>query len=152
MAYATVADATEFYGEAAVIVACDRDGAGVLDTASFERHLKAASNVIDAHLMGRYALPLTAVPDALTKYCVDIAMANSSADVGTVTTRLLDLKKEAMDYLDKVAKGEYRLVKDGEKVTGAHAPLSAELVTAKVQEVELDCGSRRFTRDKLSEL
>jgi phage gp36-like protein len=152
MAYATVTDAIELYGEAAIIVACDRDGAGALDTASFERHLRAASDVIDAHLMGRYDLPLSSAPSILIKYCVDIARANSSADVGTITTRLLDLQKEAMEYLGKVAEGKYRLVKDGDKVTGGNISNTPEIVTAKIQKDEMDCGSRYFTRSKMRDL
>jgi phage gp36-like protein len=152
MAYATTADATTLYGSDYVITSCDRDNTGTLDTASFEMWLDVASDKIDGYFFGRYALPLANVPRILIKYCVDIAIHDASADAGPTSTNKKARYDEAIAYLEKVAKGEIRLIREGTASAGANEPNSAILVTADTQILELDCGSREFTREKLRNL
>lgn len=152
MAYATPADATARYGADYVITSCDRDGDGLLDTATFTQALEDASDWIDSYLIGRYDLPLVNAPRRLIKICIDIAIFEMSPDAGTMTTLKADRFKAAQEYLTQVAKGELRLARDGQKSTGANLPGSATIITRKTQKAERVSGSRRYTRDKLDKL
>ena len=152
MAYATVSDATTLYGSDYVITSCDRDNSGTLDTASFEMWLDVASDEIDGYFYGHYDLPLANVPRCLIKYCVDIAIFHASADAGPASNNKKERYAAALTYLQAVAAGTIRLIREQVPSAGANAPNSAIIVTAETQVDELECGSRRFTRDKMQDL
>lgn len=152
MAYATVADATERYGDDYVTVSSDRDNDGSLDTAAFELALDDASDWIDSYLSGRYALPLAIIPRRLVRVCVDVAIFESSETAGTMTTLKEMRFMRAKEYMEQVATGKLRLTLDGETATGVNNRGAATIVTQRDQKSERMYGSRRFTRDKLSKL
>lgn len=75
MAYATVQDLTDRFGEAELIALTDRADppAGAVDATVAAKALDDASQLIDGYLAGRYALPLASVPSLLVTLCGDIA-------------------------------------------------------------------------------
>lgn len=112
MAYGTVADAQELYGEQAVARVCDRDADGVVDTASFERQLAVAEQIMNGYLLGRYPLPLEPtylVPDVFTKYCCDIAMYNSALGADVRTTEMRQRYDDALAYMKLIAENKIKI-------------------------------------------
>lgn len=149
MAYATAQDALDRYDEDYVVVSCDRDGDGVLDTASFELALADASDWIDSYLMGRYTLPLTVIPRRFIRICIDVAIFESSETADTMTTLKQDRFKRAQEFMEAVAAGKLRAVRDGVNTTSRNKPGSAAIITQHTQRDEREHGSRLFSRDKL---
>ncbi len=146
MAYATVTDATDRYGEEYIIVSCDRDSDAALDTASFELALDDASDWIDSFLFGHYDLPLTDFPRWLVRVCVDVAVFFSSETAGTMTTLKEERFKRAEMYMEQAKCGKRRLSKDGVNMTGRNKTQSAVIVISKDADDEMECGARRWTR------
>jgi phage gp36-like protein len=149
VAYATAQDALDRYDEDYVIVSCDRDGDGALDTASFELALDDASDWIDSYLIGRYTLPLTVIPRRFIRICIDVAIFESSESADTMTQLKRDRFDRAKEFMEAVAAGKLRAVRDGIKATGANKPGSATIITQRTQRDEREHGSRLFSRDKL---
>lgn len=62
MAYATLQDLIERFGEAEIVGLADRDGDGTPDAEAIDAAAADVDAEIDAHLAGRYPLPLSTVP------------------------------------------------------------------------------------------
>lgn len=73
MAYASLADLAERYGEAEMVTLTDDARTGSLDAARVGRALADVSHVIDGYLAGRYALPLATVPDLVKTWACVLA-------------------------------------------------------------------------------
>lgn len=113
MAYATVEDAILMYGEGTVVVCCDRNLDGALDTSSFQSHLDNASSQMDAFLLGRYPLPLTTngieVPGYFKQACVDIALYNATPTADVATLQIKTRRDDAIALLTMIAKNTLKL-------------------------------------------
>jgi phage gp36-like protein len=107
MAYATLQDAYDLYGNTYIDLACTRDG--VTDTDAFTRHLEVASQEMDAYLLGRYPLPHPAPPAIFVKRCVDIAVYNSTPNADTRTTEMRARYDDCLAYLDKIRLNQLKL-------------------------------------------
>lgn len=147
MAYATVQNAIDRYGEQYVITSCDRDNDGDLDTAAFELALDDATDMMDSYLIGRYTLPLDSVPRVFIKYCCDIAIFFLSENAGTMTNEKRDRMTRATTWLEQVGEGKRRLVRAGEASSSKNHTLAAQISTQHDQSTERAYGSRRWTRD-----
>lgn len=90
MAYATRTDLENRYGADEVGQREDALPAGAVDLA-----LADADGLIDGYLAGRYALPLSSVPDALVRVAAAIARYNLLGDSAT--------ERAQMDYKDAIA-------------------------------------------------
>lgn len=109
MAYATIDQLVDRYGERLLLQVTDRSTppAGVIDTAVVDRALANTDATIDSYLAGRYALPLDQAPPLLT----DLAQAITIYKLHPFAP---DLKieqdyKDAVASLDRIAKGVMRL-------------------------------------------
>lgn len=107
MAYASLPDLIARFGEAELAQVADTDNTGEIDPALVNRALGDADAEIDAALIGRYALPMTAAPVLLARIACDLARESLYSDAPTelVTERA----KRARDMLAQIAKGVMRL-------------------------------------------
>jgi phage gp36-like protein len=109
MAYCTITDLYGAYGQDR-ITSWSRLNPDVVDKA-----INDASAEIDSYLFsGGYAIPLPGAPKSITKYCIDIASANLLVRHGVFKDdaggqAVLDESKKAIRFLEKVAKGEFRI-------------------------------------------
>lgn len=107
MSYAVLADLVDRYGEEEVVHLTDRVGDRMIDATVVERALADAGAVIDGHLAGRYALPLSQTPAILTGYACDLARERLYKDAApeAVIKRADDARK----FLALLAKGQITL-------------------------------------------
>jgi phage gp36-like protein len=109
MAYCTVADLQDTYGEDR-ISAWSRVDPGRADKAIYD-----AEAEIDGYLLsGGYAVPLAGAPSTIRKYCVDIACANLIISAGVLDSdpggdAVIEQAKIARRYLEKVAEGKFKI-------------------------------------------
>ncbi|MBI5058962.1 DUF1320 domain-containing protein [candidate division KSB1 bacterium] len=73
MNYCALADLVTRYGQQDVLARTDRDNDGVADAAVADAAIADASALIDSYLAGRYSVPFTSPPPALTRVACDIA-------------------------------------------------------------------------------
>ena len=150
--YATIQDALDRYGNDYVVVSCDRDDDGVLDTEALTLALEDASDWIDSYLAGRVALPLTTIPRRLIKVCIDVAIYELCEGASTMTTQKKERYESAKEFMMDVKNGARRLTFDQELVQSPNSTQEAQIVTQKQQRIERVCGSRLYTRDTLRKL
>lgn len=143
MAYATVGDAIEVYGETYITRICDRDDNGVVDTTSFERHLTMASQIMDGYLLGRYPLPHPAPPEIFKQLCVDIAVYRATPNADTRTTEMRTRRDDAIEYMDMIRKNEIKLQYATEDTTTANQSQLAETTPGRT--IISTAGARTFT-------
>lgn len=73
MGYATLDDMQRRFSEAELIDLTDRGGLGVIDSAVLDAALNDAKATINGYLAARYPLPLSTVPDVLSRVSCDLA-------------------------------------------------------------------------------
>lgn len=73
--YLTIAEFVDRFGLPEIVRATDPDGSGRIDRAMVVNALVNAQAVADAHIAGRYAVPLADVPLIVKKIVGDLAMA-----------------------------------------------------------------------------
>lgn len=124
MAYAVIQDAIDLYGENYVLIAADRDLNGVADEAAMAKAFAHASSEIDSYVCTRYTVPLTTVPEIITRLCIDIALYQaSSGPGGGLTDEKRTRYEDAIRWLKDVAKGVASLgVLDASGDSGVDAP------------------------------
>ncbi len=104
MAYATLQDMIDRFGETELAQLSDRTNAAAsIDTAVIDAKLPDADAEIDGYLVQRYTLPLASVPPVLKRIATDLARYHLYDDRSTeqVTKRYDD----AIAFLKDVAKG-----------------------------------------------
>lgn len=118
MSYASQTDLTTRYGEAMLIAATDRGAVplGVPDADAVGRALAAADGVIDAYLGGRYALPLSSVPDQVVTLACEIAIYKLHPY--DAAPKLKEDHDAAMRMLRDIADGRVRLNAAGIETPG----------------------------------
>lgn len=109
MAYATVNDIVELYGQSALYVA-DHDRDGAADAGVAERAIVSAEAEIDTYIGARYPLPLTVVPIFLTQLCVDIAVYRLALSADVLTEEHRRRYDDAIKHLMRIADGKAALV------------------------------------------
>lgn len=107
MTYATQADLETRFGAAEILQLADRDGDDLADSGVVAGALAEADAEIDAHLAGRYALPLASIPAILTRLACDIARYRLMADnpLEEARTRYEDARR----MLESLAAGRVSL-------------------------------------------
>jgi phage gp36-like protein len=136
MAYASLAQLTERFGDRMLIALTDRADValGVVDTSVVDQALADADAVINGFLTGRYKLPLAQTPDLLADLAQTIAiwkLHTSAADPKIETDY-----KEAMRSLRDISTGAIRLNVagvepagtggSGVRITDRERPLNAD--------------------------
>lgn len=107
MKYCTVDDLESRFGFDELVELTDDDNTGAIDNQEVNNAIEDASRLIDSYLGGRYALPLSSVPQVLVRICADITRYYlfDSAVTEAVEKRYND----ASAFLKSVAKGDVRL-------------------------------------------
>lgn len=109
MAYATLDDMVEAFGEREVVSLTDRDNLGYIDAALLQKFLDNASGEMDAYLVKRYAVPLVEVSPLLTTYCCDISRYRLSGSDVTEIETVRNRYKDAIRFLEAVRDGKIDL-------------------------------------------
>lgn len=104
MAYASRADLELRFGFAEVAQLADPYGTGQADDDVLGPALADADAEIDAYLVGRYSLPLTAVPSNLVRIACDIARYRLWKHQASEEVR--HRYADAVRYLERVASGQ----------------------------------------------
>lgn len=107
MAYATVAQLVERYGQAEMLQLTDRAGLHVVDEPTAQRALDDAAAEIDAHVGVRYAVPLDPVPAVLARLACDIARYRLWDDAASAEVRTR--YEDAVRLLQRIADGSVAL-------------------------------------------
>lgn len=121
MAYATIDQLTDRYGERLLIQVTDRSTppSSVIDPAVVDRALADTDATIDGYLAGRYALPLTATPPLLA----DLAQAIAIYKLHPFAPdpKIEQDYKDAIGALDRLSRGVIRLPIAGIEPTSSGA-------------------------------
>jgi len=119
MAYATLQQLTDRYGERMLINLTDRGDVATdtIDTDAVDRAIADTQAVIDGYLAGRYALPLESVPDLVA----DIAQAIAIYKLHVVAAdpKIETDYKDAIKALEKIASGMITLEVAGVEPAGS---------------------------------
>ncbi|MEQ8396425.1 DUF1320 domain-containing protein [Thalassobaculum sp.] len=107
MGYVTKTDMIARYGEDQLIQLTDRTGAGTIDDAVLAAAIADADAEIDAHLQGRYRLPLAEVPKVLTRAAATIAYAE--LHTLEMPERVASTLTWARKLLARISRGEVQL-------------------------------------------
>ena len=138
--YATQQDLIDRFGETELVQLTDRTNrpATTIDDTVVERHLSDADELIDGYVGKLYSLPLSSVPDRLTKVACDIARYYLHGKAVEKDDPVWRAYNDAVAWLKDVAKGLVVLEADG------IAPDQAG-----DGEVQISTPNRVFTRDSL---
>ncbi|MCX7360934.1 MAG: DUF1320 domain-containing protein [Alphaproteobacteria bacterium] len=140
MAYSAQSDLVTRYGEAALLLIADRDGDGVLDAGLVADTIAGADSIIDLHVRGRYAVPLSPVPREI----LDISTAIARYRLYQNGNDAPEVAKE--DY--KAAMALLKLIADGTAVLTSAAASSSD-PAATSGEVETAGDEPVFTSETL---
>lgn len=141
MPYATSDDMVARFGEAQLLLLADRDGDSEIDGGVVDQVLVDATSVVDLHVRGRYAVPLSPVPAEITSIVCDLARRGLYGNATEVPDSVLSADKAARDLLKLIAAGTVVL---------ASAPAAAADPGAKKLELITSGPERQFTSDKMS--
>lgn len=134
MAYATLQNIIDYYGNDQLLITFDRDNNGVVDSEIVAAALDRASAEIDGYLTGRYTVPLVEpVPEILIGFCVDIALYKGAFNPALVTEEKRKRYRDAIRYLEKVAEGRITLgiEKPSQGGSGGASFVAAERITGR---------------------
>lgn len=107
MAYVTKSDLIARYGEEQLVQLTDRAGAGEIDDTVLNAAIADVEAEINAHLTGRYSLPLSEVPKVLTRAAATIAYGElHTLDVPEAIAQRV---KWARGLLKQIGAGEIKL-------------------------------------------
>lgn len=104
--YCTLDDLKKLVPEDVLVQLTDDENLGEVDTARVNEAITQADAEIDGYLGGRYAVPLTSVPDMVKKLSIDIALYNLySRTVSEMPSLRGDRYCSAVRQLEGIAKG-----------------------------------------------
>lgn len=118
MAYSTIANMIERYGEGELIGLTDRGAiaTGVIDESVVEKALTSASDKVDGFLAVRYALPLSDTPPLISGL-VEV-LAYWDLHPSEPDEKLKTDHKEALSTLRDISQGKVKLDVDGVEPDG----------------------------------
>jgi len=137
--YCTLTDMQEQIPESDLISLTDDADAGIIDTSVTDRAIADADAEIDGYCGKRYAVPFTTVPPVIRKLSVDIAIYNLFARRQGAPEDRRNRYKDAIKFLENVAKGLVSLGEDDPDST-----------PSDVQKPKISFSGRIFSRDKMS--
>lgn len=109
MSYATSDDLVAAFGLPQLLLIADRDGDQEPDAAVVDKVLADASGIVDLHLRGLYALPLSPVPAEIVPIVCDLARRMLYGNATEVPDSVLSADKAARDLLRLMANGTLKL-------------------------------------------
>lgn len=125
MSYATLADLTARFGRQELLQLTDPDGQ-VINAAVVANALADADSLIDAHLQGRYTLPLaTPVPRLVVNMACELARALLYGD--RITDAVRQRQTDNMMMLGRLADGRMSLA----EATGEQPAQSRRVVSGQ---------------------
>ncbi|MVO16851.1 gp436 family protein [Parasedimentitalea huanghaiensis] len=136
MAYTTLAQLNDRYGERLVIELTDRDEAptGVTDTDTVDQAIEGAAAQINGYLQGRYALPLAETPPLIKDLAEAIAIYR--LHIYSASDKIEAEHKAAVAALRDIGNGTIRLPiagvepkgsgGTGVRITDRERPLTAQ--------------------------
>lgn len=129
MAYATLQDLIDRYGEAELIHLTDRADppAGAVDETVAAKALADADQTINGYTGGRYRVPLAPVPDLIVRLACDLARHYLARDLPSEA--VVAAHKEALRTLDRIAAGVVVL-----QAAGVAAPAAGDSVMVEAPE------------------
>ncbi|TMV09821.1 DUF1320 domain-containing protein [Ruegeria sediminis] len=136
MAYTTLAELTDRYGDAMLVSLTDRADTptGTIDTGVIDRAIAGADAQIDGYLKGRYKLPLAATPPILADLAQAIACwklhlydppAKVKADYEEAVRQLKDIARGII-VLDVAGVEPEGSGASGVEITDRERPLTAD--------------------------
>ena len=140
MSYAVQQDLVDRYGEAQLLLIADRDGDAAIDGAVIARAIADADSIIDLHVRGRYAVPLSPVPTEILAVSCAIARYKLYENGNDAPEVAKEGFKSAMALLKCIADGSAVLTS---------APASSSDPAATSGEVEYSGDDQVFTSDSL---
>lgn len=155
MAYATLQDMIDEFGQREIQIIGDPDGTGSIVTARVDNALAKASEQIDFAAGQRCALPLAVTAPAMATFlkqlCLDIARYRLTGSSGiTATEEVKDRYKEADGKLGQIIAGKIILCEQtGQGLGGGGNGLQPASLTAG--EAEFDGAPRLFARGSLQD-
>lgn len=149
MPYATQAQAETLYGVEYIALACDRDGDGAVDVASFAKWLEVATREMNMYLLGRYPLPLSAPPEYFQQLCVDIAVYQGAATADVATNAIEKRYMQAIKVLEAIRDNKVKL----ETATDATEANQAQTAVLENKlDLSVQTGDRLFRRNSIKGL
>jgi phage gp36-like protein len=140
MPYSALADIYPLQLDEATLIQLTNDAgnAETIDEDVVARAIADADATINAYCQGRYAVPLSPIPDKIRQIGVDIAIYNLYSRRGdTVPDNRKERYKDAVRFLERIS--------DGKGALGALAPAQ----TNTDNTVNIAGNNRLFTRDKM---
>lgn len=104
-AYCTQADLVDRFGTAQLLLLADRDGDGTADPAVVAGAIADASDIVDLHVRGKYAIPLSPIDGVVVGIACDLARTRFYANATDVPESVLNADKAARDLLRRIASG-----------------------------------------------
>ncbi len=141
MSYAVQQDLVDRFGSAQLLLLADRDGDGVIDAAVVAKAIADAVEIVDLHVRGKYALPLSPVDGVVTGIVCDLARTKFYGNATEIPDSVMSADKAARDLLKLIAAGTVAL-------SAAAAPAGAP-ATGGDQLVEMAGPGPTFTLDTL---
>lgn len=138
MTYATQQDIETAFGVDELIELTDPE-AGVVDAVQVTRALEDADSIINAHLNGRYKLPISETPRLLNRLSCDIARKFlHQGDGKNPTDEVMESYKDSLKMLEKISNGkmELALTASGSKAT-EHGTIEIQTSKRKFSDKEL---------------
>lgn len=103
MAYVTLSQLQESFGEAEILQLTDRARTGAVNMVVLQRAIDDVTAQIDSFLAGHYVLPLSNVPANLVRIAADL-VRYQLYDI-KVNELVKQRRDDAIEYLTKVSKG-----------------------------------------------
>lgn len=126
MTYATQADLTERFGADELKQLTDPENGAVINTALVNAALVDADALVDAHLQGRYTLPLAVpYPRLVVNMACDLARARLFGD--RITDPVRARHSDTLTQLGRIADGRMALT----VATGEQPPQSRRVVSGQ---------------------
>lgn len=122
MTYATQTDLVERFGEEELIQLTDRANVGAIDTAVLARAIADADAEIDSYARaGGHTVPLSPVPDVVSRLAADIVRYRLMDDAATDEVR--KRYEDARRTLEAIAAGRVSLGADDAVTTATGRPV-----------------------------
>jgi phage gp36-like protein len=138
MPYITSAELRARFGEVEIDELADRLNLGAPDEAVIDRAIADAGALIDAHLSGRYTLPLATTPDIVQSWAADIARFKLWDERAPEEVR--NRYDDALAQLKLMAQGVINLPPDAEGVAPAAGVAFASYSADRLFTAEKLCG------------
>lgn len=141
MSYATSDDLLARFGEPQLLLLADRDGDSIIDAAVVAQAIADADEIVDLHVRGKYAVPLSPVDGVITGIVCDLARTRFYGNSTEIPDSVAAADKAARDLLKQISAGTVTL-------SAAPAP-AGEAATGGDQLVETAGPGQTFTLDTL---